>query len=125
MFRFYAIRHKPTGHFLPQPKGKNGSGGSWVEPTDPKEEIPRLLVSERSAKGVLNAWLQGTFKASWDTDWDSGHRYVDDIKIQKKPNRIREDMEIVVIHLSVEDSQSEKPIHHHVDHCPTCYRISG
>lgn len=107
MIKFYAIRHKPTGHFLPQPKGKNGTGGSWVEPSDPKEVIPRLMVSERSAKGVLNAWLQGTFKASWDTDWDSGHRYVDDIKIQKKPDRIPEDMEIVVVTLQIEEPTNE------------------
>lgn len=51
---YYAIRHKPTGHFLPRFPGQ--WGGTWVEPTD--KEPPRLFRTGGYASLSLNHWLE-------------------------------------------------------------------
>lgn len=104
MKMLFAIRHKPTGFFLPNPKGKGGNGGSFVEPVDGNEEVPRLFHKKQSAKAALTAWLRGHHYATWGYDdgdgfsWGSG-QYVEDISVKPVPGRNKEDMEIVAFQL--------------------------
>lgn len=91
--QLFAIRHKPTGFFLPQHKGR--AGGSWIEPTE--SALPKLFHEERHAKGFLTTWLRGgvtareyqTFEGNYDVD----------IVETPQPHRRREDMEIVALRL--------------------------
>lgn len=96
----YAIRHKHSGYYLPNPKGKNGSGGSFVEPVNPDVELPRLFLTHRSANSALTQWLKGHHIATWDCG-DEGPAFVDSITLKPQPNRHKEDWEIVEIHLHV------------------------
>lgn len=80
---YYAIRHKPTGKYLPQPASRQGF--SHVAPMDPSVRAPRLMADQMFARRVLGRWLMG----HQDDHGDGG------IRIRKDINRIREDMEIV------------------------------
>lgn len=98
--KFYFIRHKPTGHYIPRPEGRNGRGGSHLEPI-PDTDKARIFLSERAAKSFLGQWLQGKFVA--DRGYGAGHPgndwdpdYYEDITVIPQPHRIREDMEIIV-----------------------------
>lgn len=51
----YAIRHVPTGFFMPEPTGRCGRGSSHWEPIQQAEHI-RLFRFERSAKSALTQW---------------------------------------------------------------------
>lgn len=90
----YAIRHKPTGHFLPEPKGYAGRGGSFLEPVDCglDHDNPRLFKSELSAKRALTAWLQGKHE-----------RVFDGIAVIPVESRQKQDMEIVSFRLILEE----------------------
>jgi hypothetical protein len=90
---FYAIRHKPTGHFLPQPPHM-GRGFTHTEPTN--KHPPRLHSSLNSAKQALGWWLDGkatehrVYAATDDSDF----------RVTKVPARKPEDMEIIQCELS-------------------------
>lgn len=107
----YAIRHKPTGHFLPEPKGRMGRGGSHVEPVDCSNdgENPRLFQSKLSAQRALTAWLRGKHTAEIDYDYDeyNGHAYPYQAGVHVKPvpSRIKEEMEIVSFQLMLEEKR--------------------
>lgn len=105
---FWVIRHKPTGGYLPQPHGRMGRGGSWVEPVlyDPDnwDTEPRLCTSKRSATGVLTQWLRGKVhhsSGSYEDHYSGGVEYYEENEIEYVPSRIREDMEIVSLHLVI------------------------
>lgn len=89
----YAIRHKPTGFYLPV-----GKGTTWREPADPELQPPRLFLTHKSAYHCLVNWLKGKWRATWDCG-DSGDPYVDDIDITPVPSRKAEDMEIIAFNL--------------------------
>lgn len=105
MRSFFAIRHIPTGFFLPEPKGAMGRGGSWTEPTDPNKEDPRLFRSERSANSALTQWLRGKHKAimGWDIDDCGGAiaEYQEGVDVIPVPGRKRDEMEIVPVYLTL------------------------
>ena len=62
-FELFAIRHKPTGAFLPMRWDKR-RGYSFDEPTP--GAVPRLLKTEQAAKAALRAWLAGKWVVtSW------------------------------------------------------------
>ena len=67
---FYAIRHKPTGFYLPEPGGRLGRGGSHVNPTDPTIQPPRIWHNRLGARNALSMWLKGKFVASRGQDYD-------------------------------------------------------
>jgi len=96
MSYLYALRHKPTGRFLPRPPSGR-KGGSWVEPSN---ETPRFFHRERDAKGFLTSWCQGPQINSYSTDWETGCEEYEgatpDIKLAKEP-RIRDEWEVVTI----------------------------
>lgn len=99
MTMYYAIRHKPTGHFLPRYPGQKG--GTWVEPTD--KEPPRLFKTGRHAAVALGHWLQGQKTVTYtrrhsmwgDEDWPEE-------VVKPVESRIATDMEIVRIRLEVD-----------------------
>lgn len=102
MNRLFAIRHKPSGAFMPEPKGRCMRGGSHLEPE--KDVMPRLFHSERSAKAALTQWLRGKHVADYDWDYDdySGkeYKYQCGTNIIPQPHRKREDMEIVPVSIT-------------------------
>lgn len=99
----YAIKHKPTGFYLPEPTGRQGRGSSHTEPTDPKEARPNLFPSELSARRCLIQWLRGKHTAYMNSEYDDmgGHLfyYQDGTEVQPQTHRKAEDMEIVEIQL--------------------------
>lgn len=112
----FALRHKITGHYLPEPKGRMGRGGSHTEPVDCSGDLPnpRLFKSELSAKRALTAWLQGKHYGnySWESDdtWGNSYRVQDGVSVEPVPERRKDDWEIVSFQLILED-QNVPSIH--------------
>jgi hypothetical protein len=95
----YVIRHKPSGGYLPMPRGRLGRGGSHTEPVIPDgsiEKHPRLFPNEKNAKNCLAAWLHGKYVASRGGG-GLDNEYWEEIGIDHQAHRVREDMEIVPI----------------------------
>lgn len=86
---YYAVQHLPTGGYLPAILAWHGRGGSFVKPTAPDDGQPRLFLTKRAAKNYLTSWLSGETHSSGGEDCD--------IWLVKKPERRREDMEVVPI----------------------------
>lgn len=87
----YFIRHKPTGHYMPEPMGRQGRGGSHTEPDADKNKA-RIFRTERSAKMALSMWLKGKFYADrGGYDYD----FYEDITVVPVTERNRDEMEIV------------------------------
>lgn len=92
---FFAVKHKPTGYFLPMRAAGRARGYTNDEPT--AERPPRLFTSARGAKLALAQWLQGPLSVShyqdhsgeWNEDWSRG-----------KHNRKADEMAIVEITIS-------------------------
>ena len=95
----WVIRHKPTGHLIPQPSSRYGRGGSHVEPMDPKRAIPRFFYSEHSAKAYLGQWVRGKASCRRYEDGDEIHN------LEPTPHRIKSDMEIVPVVLVPKELQ--------------------
>lgn len=62
----FAIRHKPTGKFMPCRMFKqSGHGWSWWEPTETRagyvafDQNPRVFFSRRAASNAIGQWLRG------------------------------------------------------------------
>ncbi|MCG7629040.1 hypothetical protein MHM88_14610 [Epibacterium sp. MM17-32] len=100
MIEFFAIRHKPSGGFLPAPKGRGGRGGSHVEPVPPSEvNPPRLFHSKHAASVALTHWLKGAVTVDY-VEYDFGE--VDELwNLDPKPHRKREDMEVVPVKMEL------------------------
>lgn len=97
MIKMFAIQHVPTGHYLPQPKGRGGRGGSYMEPVPASAAFPpRLFHTYQAAKLSLTSWLKGITKVKscggWEDDWE-------ELFIEPQPHRKREDMIIVPVHI--------------------------
>lgn len=86
--RYFIIRHRPTGFVITPAKGRDGRGGSHVEPSDGR---PKLFSVERAAKGWLTSWLKGKVTEHWSGDPDCDVRLV----VEHVPSRRRDEMEIV------------------------------
>jgi len=92
--RVFAIRHKPTGGFLPE------VGRSYTHSEPSTTRIPRLFNSKGGAKCALTWWLMGatTVQVKY------GSVYEDEIcpswDTVPKPHRIGPDMEVVPLLLS-------------------------
>lgn len=63
----YVIRQKSTGWFLPYPRGRNGRGGSWVEPEPCHNKRVRALC-KRGANTCLVRWLEGRWVQPYHDD---------------------------------------------------------
>lgn len=93
---FYAIRHVPSGTFLPM---KNGRGQTSVEPG---EGPPRLFFTPGQARTALKWWLKGRVKArhtrrSYVGNYDFYDDYDDTLVTEPAPERRAKDMEIVEV----------------------------
>ena len=99
---YWAIRHKPTGKFLPNPKGRAGRGGSHTEPTSAGAARPRLFESPIGARNALAQWLRGKHVCSRGELSDGAGTYetYEDTEVIHVPSRIKADMEIVSIGLT-------------------------
>lgn len=115
----YAIRHKPTGGYLPQPTGRNGRGGSHLDPhvfdgttgygknrnrrTLKEKLLPRLWAKESDAKNALTHWLKGKVHAHRHYSGYPDYDYDEDTSLEVVTSRIREEMEIVPITITLPD----------------------
>lgn len=111
--KVYAIRHIPTGQFMPVPTGKNGSGSSYWVPTetaycravlDLKPPLPRLFPLRRSASSSLTQWLRGRHVVVTERthpDDSFGQSYLEPVgtAVEPDPSRKADDMEIVAFEL--------------------------
>ena len=100
--KIWLIKHKPTGYYLAEPRGRCGRGGSHVEP-NPDSEKARICRSLGSAKSVLGAWLKGKWVAhrSNYTSIDGEYDFDESFSIIPVPDRIRQDMEIVEVEVQL------------------------
>ena len=107
----WAIRHKPTGFMLPNPKGHSGRGGSFVDPQDPKEIHPRLFITQLAAKRALIAWLRGKHEGAYDfeySDYDNkSYQVCVGYVVVPVPSRKAKDMEVVEIEMRVSRGSSQ------------------
>lgn len=94
MHRF-ALRHKPSGQFIPEPTTSTGRGGSHVEPGP---GWPKLFKTEGAVKGYLTVWLKGKQTRSYGYDMHTGDDW-EHVNLEPIPSRKREEMEIVVFEL--------------------------
>lgn len=86
----YAIKHLPTGGYLPQ---RERRGHTFEEPR--VGCVPRLFAREQSAKLALSAWLQGKWVA-WRGQTYFGE-YDEDITVKPQADRKPEEMAVVKI----------------------------
>ncbi len=109
----YAVRVKGTQKYLPRPQRADGRGGSHLEPMDfaDRSTMPagfernmmiRTFTTEGAAKNLLASWLQGAVHCDRGREWSHGgecYEYYEENRLERKPERRAEDMEIVKIHM--------------------------
>lgn len=110
----FAIKHKPTGEYMPARMSRTSSRGwsHWVPGPAPDgwggcdgyDKNPRVFFTLQSARNALTAWLKGMHNCSRGTTsgtWDSPPESYEVIEIAAPPvERKREDMEIVTLELT-------------------------
>lgn len=84
----YAIRHRPTGGYLPEIVG--GRGYTITEPT--VHRIPRLFESSKAAKCALTWWLKGITQVTRHYD---GWEYDESWATLPREGRKAKDMVVV------------------------------
>lgn len=90
----YAIRHKPTGNYILQ--RNRVSGGTFEEPLPwTGKRHPRFFPNPTNAKKALTAWLKGAWEESYSKHWETGELEYEGPCPIVRPERRREDMEIV------------------------------
>lgn len=88
---FLAIRHKPSGGFLPAVRGYG-----FTRATPSTTAPPRLFEKPGPARQALDYWLEGElFEGT--VDEDSG---LQELRLVRKPERRAFDMEIVEIEIT-------------------------
>ena len=91
MIKAYAVRHKPSGLFIPRLETGKRRGGSRLEPSNERE--PRLFFNKISVRAFLSNWLQGKMELHSYQDYEgTNDTYT---KVIPQPHRKKEDMEIV------------------------------
>lgn len=106
----YAIRHNPTGEYMPCLMHRSGRGGwSFWNPGpvldtygEPHDKNPRIFFTKISARNALTMWLQGEWhrKQGVFVDWEGTPDGYDKMTVDAPSRpRVREDMEIVVLML--------------------------
>jgi hypothetical protein len=89
--KVYAVRHIPSGLFIPRLKTGYRRGGSHLEPSNERE--PRIFHNYRAASAFLCSWVQGVHFTSCDIDSDP---HTD---VKPVPSRKKDEMEIVEFNL--------------------------
>lgn len=103
----FAIRHKPTGEFMPARMSRNGFGGWswWREPNvSAFDKTPRIFPSKQGAQNALTAWLQGRWVTEYTTSgsWEGESTEKTPVPEKCETPRVREDMELVQLLLTDE-----------------------
>lgn len=88
---YFAIRHKPSGGFLPQ---MAAYGFTRTSPS--LDEPPRLFTTKKGCEQSLRRWLEG----EWYEGQFNDETQTQDVKIIKVPSRRAIEMEIVEIEIS-------------------------
>lgn len=91
----WAIRHKPTGYFLPEVH-RGGGRPIDAEPEPPTKVAPRVFGRLRPAQIALSYWLNGNASCQYG---DEGERL--DRPYRAGNLRRREDMEVVPLELII------------------------
>lgn len=95
--KLYAIRHNPTGGFIPRSTGRQGRGGSHLEPAAPENtghSRPRFFETARAARIFLSGWAKGKVVSASNYDSFIGE-YWDSVNVVPVPGRNAFDMEVV------------------------------
>lgn len=93
----FAIRQRSTGYFMPE------EGAFTRTQTEPRSYcVPRLFTSAGAAKCALTWWLRGEHHMSWHRDPEWGHKEIDGLECEERPERKTEDMEVIPMELSYE-----------------------
>lgn len=97
--KFFAIRHKPSGGYLPA-----GRGRGFTHDAPSTNDPPRLFRSRKGALQALRWWLKGCLYErlvvdSWSEDAD---RYGTIEQKAPEEERRAEDMEVVLLRLESE-----------------------
>lgn len=99
LFSIWFIQHKKTKLYFPDPKGRQGRGGSFTEATDNGADA-RIFKTELSAKRFLTAWQKGKYHCARGTDY--GHPgndwetdYYEEVSIEPVPTRNKQDYVII------------------------------
>lgn len=93
---FFAIRHKPTGGYLPEITGVR-AGYTHTEPET--HSVPRLFLDKAAAQRALTWWLKGATSV-WrgqSSNPDSWGEYEEDWSTEPQEHRKAEDMEVVPV----------------------------
>ena len=100
MREFFAIRHNPSGGFLPELSGVR-AGFTHTEPE--LDSVPRLFTSEAGARRALTWWLKGVTSVyrGQSTNPDSWGEYEEDWSTTVEEHRKAEDMEVVPVLLKL------------------------
>ena len=98
MFRRWVIRHKPTGHVMPQSSRKK-HGYTHDEPVPlESHHCPRLFAREQDAKTALTWWLKGETSVRYSGDYYG--EIDEDWHTEPVVERKAEDFEVVPMELS-------------------------
>lgn len=94
---YYAIRHKPTGGFLPQGNKKRRGGFTNDEPVLATVRPPRLFMKPHHAADALRWWLEGRYYERIAPPSAPDLECSGDVELHcvEQPARKAEDMEIV------------------------------
>lgn len=98
--KFFAIRHKPTGHYLPQVKRSRGFTAD-----EPSAGPPRLFRTEIHARVALDWWLRGVTATEWAMRYEEGYPCGEEpagLKSRPVPSRRADDMEVVAVSVRTE-----------------------
>lgn len=88
---FYAIRHLPSGGFLPEVH----KGYTFSEPSTKECDVPRLFTTKAGAKRALSWWLKGITMVHRSRDYEG--EYDETWQLDAQPHRKAENMEIALV----------------------------
>lgn len=100
----YAIKHTPTGRYMPVAQPGSTRGASFVEPVDAEtsDKAVRLFGSARSAKIALSAWCKGQYfvRNNPVSLYRDGYDEEQSIEVVHVEGRVKSEFSVVTITLS-------------------------
>lgn len=96
-FTRWAIRHKPSGNFIPA-----SIRGKYTQSEPTPNCIPRLFDTKQGAMSALNRWLEGIWRLSYyrcgeyDSEWDYNWG-----PEQPPTPRVKSEMEVVEVEIQI------------------------
>ena len=94
----WAIRHNPSGKYLPMGPRQSGRGSTLREPEKATfDNLPRMFRDKLVAHRALRCWARGRYESTFDSEYGSTPTG----EITPVATRKFEDMEIVPITLEL------------------------